>query len=98
MGWFPCAAAVLGSPNAQGKPAQHIHLPLGGRTLAGAAAGRGKARRGGRDDGRGPIGSPEGRGGVAAASLGLVAPRDPPGAIGRARVLRLSIADSGLRS
>ena len=22
MGWFPCAAAVLGSPNAQGKPAQ----------------------------------------------------------------------------
>ena len=32
MGWFPCAAAVLGSPNAQGKPAQHIHLPLGGRT------------------------------------------------------------------
>src|SRR5574337_1167851 len=26
MGWFPCAAAVLGSPNAQGKPAQHIHL------------------------------------------------------------------------
>ena len=31
MGWFPCAAAVLGSPNAQGKPAQHIHLPLGGR-------------------------------------------------------------------
>ena len=28
MGWFPCAAAVLGSPNAQGKPAQHIHLPL----------------------------------------------------------------------
>ena len=62
------------------------------------AAGRGEARRGGRDDGRGPIGSPEGRGGVAAASLGLVAPRDPPGAIGRARVLRLSIADSGLRS
>ena len=30
MGWFPCAAAVLGSPNAQGKPAQPIHLPLGG--------------------------------------------------------------------
>ena len=28
MGWFPCAAAVLGSPNAQGKPAQHIHLPM----------------------------------------------------------------------
>ena len=23
MGWFPCAAALLGSPNAQGKPAQH---------------------------------------------------------------------------
>ena len=22
-GYFPCAAAVLGSPNAQGKPAQH---------------------------------------------------------------------------
>src|SRR5574337_602637 len=40
MGWFPCAAAVLGSPNAQGKPAQHIHLPLGGRTA------RGKARSG----------------------------------------------------
>ena len=35
MGWFPCAAAVLGSPNAQGKPAQHIHLPLGGRTAQG---------------------------------------------------------------
>ena len=28
MGWFPCAAAVLGSPNAQGKPAQHIHLHI----------------------------------------------------------------------
>ena len=37
MGWFPCAAAVLGSPNAQGKPAQHIHLPLGGRTAPGKA-------------------------------------------------------------
>ena len=35
--WFPCAAAVLGSPNAQGKPAQHIHLPLGGRTAPGKA-------------------------------------------------------------
>ena len=37
MGWFPCAAALLGSPNAQGKPAQHIHLPLGGRTAPGKA-------------------------------------------------------------
>ena len=37
MGWFPCAAAVLGSPNAQGKPPQHIHLPLGGRTAPGKA-------------------------------------------------------------
>ena len=44
MGWFPCAAAVLGSPNAQGKPAQHIHLPLGGRTAPG------KARSGRRFD------------------------------------------------
>ena len=27
MGWFPCAAAVLGSPNAQGKsPQQKIRL------------------------------------------------------------------------
>ena len=41
MGWFPCAAAVLGSPNPQGKPAQHIHLPLDGRTAPGKArAGR----------------------------------------------------------
>ena len=31
------AAAVLGSPNAQGKPAQHIHRPLGGRTAPGKA-------------------------------------------------------------
>ena len=37
MGWFPCTAAVLGSPNAQGKPAQHIHLPLGGRRAPGKA-------------------------------------------------------------
>src|SRR5574337_1916753 len=37
MGWFPCAVAVLGSPNAQGKPAQHIHVPLGGRTAPGKA-------------------------------------------------------------
>src|SRR5574340_575032 len=37
MGWFPCAAALLGSPNAQGKPPQHIHLPLGGRTAPGKA-------------------------------------------------------------
>src|SRR5574341_208232 len=37
MGWFPCAVAVLGSPNPQGKPAQHIHLPLGGRTAPGKA-------------------------------------------------------------
>ena len=36
MGWFPCAAAVLGSPNAQGKPAQHIHLPLGPHLFGGA--------------------------------------------------------------
>ena len=28
MGWFPCAAALLGSPNAQGKPAQHLLLPF----------------------------------------------------------------------
>ena len=34
MGWFPCAAALLGSPNAQGKSPQHIHLPLGGRPWA----------------------------------------------------------------
>ena len=41
LGWFPCAAAVLGSPNAEGKPAQYIHLPLGGRTAPGKArAGR----------------------------------------------------------
>src|SRR5574337_972389 len=37
QGWSPCAAAVLGSPNAQGKPAQHLHLPLGGRTAPGKA-------------------------------------------------------------
>ena len=37
MGWFPCAVAVLGSPNPQGKPAQHIHLPLDGRTAPGKA-------------------------------------------------------------
>ena len=38
MGWFPCAAAVLGSPNPQG---QHIHLPLDGRTAPDKArAGR----------------------------------------------------------
>ena len=38
---FYDAAALLGSPNAQGKPAQHIHLPLGGRTAPGKArAGR----------------------------------------------------------
>ena len=28
MGWFPCAAAVLGSPNAQGKPAQHMKVAI----------------------------------------------------------------------
>ena len=30
-------AALGGSPNAQGKPSQHIHLPLGGRTAPGKA-------------------------------------------------------------
>ncbi|CAD7006718.1 unnamed protein product, partial [Ceratitis capitata] len=34
MGWFPCAAAVLGSQNAR-EAAQHIHLPLGGGQLQG---------------------------------------------------------------
>src|SRR5574337_1285055 len=40
MGWFSCAAALLGSPNAQGKPPQHIHLPLGGRRAPGKAEGK----------------------------------------------------------
>ena len=39
--WQKILAGARGSPNPQGKPAQHIHLPLDGRTAPGKArAGR----------------------------------------------------------
>ena len=36
-GCFPCAPVVLGSTNAQGKPAKHTQLPLRWRTAPGKA-------------------------------------------------------------